>query len=173
MIYALDGEAPEINESAWVAPSASVIGRVRLLAEAGIWFGCTLRGDEEWIEVGHGSNVQDGSVLHTDKGAPLIIGSGVTIGHKVILHGCRISDDALVGMGSTILNHASIGSNTIIGAGSLIAEGKEIPAGVLALGAPARVKRDLTDAEINLVKWSAQHYVTNAARFKSGLDCLT
>ncbi|MEE9196151.1 MAG: gamma carbonic anhydrase family protein [Alphaproteobacteria bacterium] len=170
MLYALDGQAPEIDKGAgFVAPDAALIGRVRLAAGASVWFGSVLRGDNEWIAIGENSNVQDGSVLHTDMGTPLEIGKNVTIGHKVMLHGCRIADKALIGIGSIVLNHATIGSYSILGANSFVAEGKEIPDGVLALGSPARVLRDLTPEEIEMIDAAAAHYVQNSQRFAASL----
>lgn len=169
-MYALGGRAPElIGEGHFVAPTATIIGDVRLLPEASVWFNCVLRGDNEPIEVGAGSNVQDGCVLHTDPGFPLTIGTGVTVGHKVMLHGCTIGDNSLVGIGSTILNGATIGRNCLVGAHSLVTEGKSFPDGSLILGAPARVVRELTDEEIAGVTESARHYVDNAARFTASL----
>lgn len=173
MLYEIDGARPEVHdEGCFVAPSADLIGRVRLLARASVWFGAVLRGDNEWIELGEAANVQDGSVLHTDPGAPLTLGANVTVGHKVMLHGCTVADSVLIGMGSTILNGAKIGANTIIGANSLVTEGKEMPSGVLALGAPARVARELKDAEIKLIAASAEHYAHNARRYGAGLHRL-
>jgi len=155
----------------FVAPDASLIGRVRLEKNASVWFQAVLRGDNELIQVGENANIQDGSVLHTDMGAPLIVGEGVTVGHKVILHGCNIGAHSLVGMGSTIMNNARIGSGSIVGANSFVAEGKEIPEGVLALGAPARVMRDLSDIERQMIRASAMAYVENGRRFLAGLVC--
>ncbi|MDJ0905047.1 MAG: gamma carbonic anhydrase family protein [Woeseiaceae bacterium] len=170
MIYALGDRSPElVGEGHFVAPNATVIGLVRLLPEASVWFNCVLRGDNELIEVGSGSNVQDGCVLHTDPGFPLTIGAGVTVGHKVMLHGCAIGDHSLVGIGSTILNGATIGRNCLVGAHSLVTEGKSFPDGSLILGSPARVLRALSDEEIAAMKESARHYVANAARFASSL----
>ncbi len=170
MLYALDGQAPEIDQGAgFVAPDAALIGRVRLAAGASVWFGAVLRGDTEWITIGQNSNVQDAAVLHADMGVPLEIGKDVTIGHKVMLHGCRIADKVLIGIGSIILNHAKIGRYSILGANSLVAEGKDIPAGVLALGSPARVSRDLTPQEIEMIDASAAHYVQNSQRFAASL----
>jgi len=170
MYYELDGVAPEIlDPSVWVAPSASVIGNVKLAARSSIWFNVTIRGDNDPITIGEDSNVQDNSVLHTDIGAPLTLGRGVTVGHKVMLHGCTVGDNSLIGMGSTILNHAKIGANSIVGAGSLITEGKEFPDGVLIVGSPARVVRDLKPEQYELIKMSAKVYVDNAARFESSL----
>ena len=170
MIYALEGEAPELlGDTHFVAPNATLIGRVRLHPDASVWFNCVLRGDNEWIEVGQGSNVQDGCVLHTDPGFPLTIGQGVTVGHKVMLHGCTIGDNALIGIGSTILNGATVGENCLVGAHALITEGKSFPDGSLILGSPARVARELSDAEIAAMRESASHYVANATRYLSGL----
>lgn len=152
-----------------MAPDATLIGHVRLDARASIWFKAILRGDNELIHIGAGSNIQDGSVLHTDIGAPLTVEEGVTVGHRVCLHGCYIKKSSLIGMGSTILNHSVIGSHTIIGANSLVPEGKMIPDGVLALGAPCKVIRDLTADEIRLIEASAKHYEDNAARYNQGL----
>ncbi len=169
MIYNLGEYEPEIDSQAWIAPDATIIGRTRLLAGASVWFQSVLRGDNEWITIGAGSNIQDGSVLHTDIGAELMVGAGVTVGHRVTLHGCRVGDNALIGMGSILLNHAVIGENSMIGAGSLVTEGQEIPPGVLALGTPARIIRDLTDQEIGLISASAIHYQANAARFREDM----
>jgi carbonic anhydrase/acetyltransferase-like protein (isoleucine patch superfamily) len=169
-LYTLDGVAPEIAASAWVAPDASLIGKIRLLNDASVWFAAALRGDNEWIEVGLGSNVQDGCVLHTDKGAPLVIGQGCTIGHKAILHGCTIGDFSLVGMGAVILNHAKIGTGCLIGAHALIPEGKIIPDGSLVIGAPGKVARVLSAEEQLGLRKSAEGYVRNARRFASGLS---
>ncbi|WGH78798.1 gamma carbonic anhydrase family protein [Jannaschia ovalis] len=169
MIYALDGVAPEIDAAAWVAPGANVIGRVRLAAGANIWFGATLRGDNEPITVGAGSNVQENCVLHTDMGFPLEIGADCTIGHKAMLHGSTIGEGTLVGMGATVLNGARIGRGCLIGAGALITEGKEIPDGSLVMGAPGKVVRELDAAARETLRDSARHYVTKAVRFRAGL----
>jgi len=170
MLYELDDRKPKLlDPSAWVAPSAAVIGDVEVAAQASIWFNVTARGDNDPITIGEGSNVQDNSVLHTDFGMPLIIGKGVTIGHKVMLHGCIIGDNSLIGMGSTILNGAKVGENTIVGANSLITEGKKIPSGVLVVGSPARVVRELRPEEIKMIETSKQVYIDNAKRFRSGL----
>lgn len=170
-LFTLDGVSPELCGENFVAPDASLIGRVRLEKNASVWFQAVLRGDNELIQVGENANIQDGSVLHTDMGAPLIVGEGVTVGHKVILHGCNIGAHSLVGMGSTIMNNARIGSGSIVGANSFVAEGKEIPEGVLALGAPARVMRDLSDIERQMIRASAMVYVENGRRFLAGLVC--
>ena len=171
-LYALDGTAPQIAPDAWVAPDANLIGKVVLEPGASIWFGATLRGDNEEIHVGAGSNLQENVVCHTDMGFPLRIGAGCTIGHKVMLHGCVIGENSLIGMGATILNGARIGRNCLIGAGALITEGKEIPDGSLVMGAPGKVVRQLDDAAIDRLRLSALHYQQNAARFAAGLRAL-
>jgi len=169
-IYSLDGQKPEIPEGeAWIAPDATVVGKVRLLRDASVWFAAVLRGDNEWIEIGEGSNVQDGSVLHTDPGSPLTIGRNCTIGHKVMLHGCTIGDGTLVGMSATILNGAKIGRNCLIGAHALIPERKEIPDNSLVMGAPAKVMRELDPAMAEVLEQSAAYYVANWKRFAKGL----
>lgn len=170
MIYALGEHVPElVGDGHFIAPGAVIIGRVRLLPESSVWFNCVLRGDNEPIEVGAGSNVQDGCVLHTDPGFPLTIAAGATVGHKVMLHGCTIGENSLIGIGSTVLNGAVIGRNCLVGAGTLVTEGKTFPDGSLILGAPARVVRELTGEEIAGMQESARHYVENAARFNQSL----
>ena len=164
-LYELDGQAPQIGDGAWVADTAQVIGKVVLGENASVWFGAVLRGDNELIHVGEGSNVQDGSVLHTDMGWPLSIGKGVTIGHKVTLHGCSIGDHSLVGIGAVVLNGAKIGRNCLIGAGALIPEGREIPDGSLVMGVPGKVVRPLSEEQIEGLKRNAAHYVDNARRY--------
>ncbi|WP_136443505.1 gamma carbonic anhydrase family protein [Pacificoceanicola onchidii] len=171
-LYALDGVEPQVAEDVFVAPDANVIGNVVLEPGSNVWFGCTLRGDNEEIRVGAGSNVQENVVCHTDMGYPLMIGAGCTIGHKVMLHGCVIGENSLIGMGATILNGAKIGKNCLIGAGALITEGKEIPDGSLVMGAPGKVVRQLDDAAIAKLRLSAEHYQQNAARFMAGLRAL-
>jgi carbonic anhydrase/acetyltransferase-like protein (isoleucine patch superfamily) len=168
-IYDLDGVHPELSSESWIAPSADLIGRVRLLYHASVWFGAVLRGDNEWITVGEGSNVQDGCVLHTDKGFPLIIGSHCTIGHKAILHGCTVGDGALIGMGAVVLNHAVIGKGCLIGANALIPEGKIIPDNSLVVGIPGKVIRVLDDTARRGLKKSAEGYVRNWQRFQREL----
>ena len=167
-IYALEGAAPEFPEddAYWVAPSAALIGRVRLLRNASVWFGAVLRGDNDWIIVGENSNVQDNSVIHTDPGLPTTIGANVTVGHRVILHSTTIGDNSLIGMGSTLLNRSRIGRNCLIGANTLISEGKEIPDGSLVLGSPGRVVRQLAEHELMMLKLSADVYVKNYQRFR-------
>lgn len=168
-LYALDGIAPELASDAWVAPDANLIGKVVMEAKSSVWFGCTLRGDNEEIHVGEGSNLQENTVCHTDMGYPLVIGKGCTIGHKVMLHGCSIGDNTLIGMGATILNGAKIGRNCLIGAGALVTEGKEIPDGSLVMGMPGKVVRQLDEAAIEGLKKSALGYQANAVRFAAGL----
>ena len=167
MIYTLGDRTPVFEgDKHFIADGARLIGNVRLKAESSIWFNCVLRGDNDWIEVGERSNVQDGSVLHTDPGWPLTIGRGVTIGHKVMLHGCTIDTNALIGIGSIILNGAVIGSNCIVGANSLVTENKVFADGSLILGSPARAVRQLSAEEIASIAASAEHYVANAHRYR-------
>lgn len=173
-VYALDGIAPELPEPGhyWIAPTASVIGRVRLERDASVWFGAVLRGDNELILIGEGSNIQDGCVLHTDMGSPLTVGAHCTIGHKAMLHGCTIGDHTLIGMGATVLNNARIGSRCLIGAHALIPEGRDIPDDSLVMGAPGKVVRQLPpEAAARLVQ-AAESYVRNWKRFASGLAAL-
>ncbi|RYH12056.1 gamma carbonic anhydrase family protein [Tropicimonas sp. IMCC6043] len=169
MIYALAGVTPEIADSAWVAPDANLIGKVTLEEAASVWFGCTLRGDNERIRIGAGSNVQENCVLHTDMGFPLVVGRNCTIGHKVMLHGCTIGDTSLIGMGAIVLNGARIGRNCLIGAGALITEGKEIPDNSLVMGAPGKVVRQLDEAAAARLLDSALRYQENARRFRAEL----
>lgn len=169
MIYALADKTPQIDDDAWVAPGCHILGAVTLGPASSVWFGTTMRGDNEMITVGAGSNVQENCVLHTDMGFPLTIGTGCTIGHKAMLHGCTIGDNSLIGMGATVLNGAVIGKNCLIGAGALITEGKVIPDGSLVMGSPGKVVRQLDDEAIERLKLSAQHYSENAARFRRDL----
>jgi len=171
-IYALEDIQPEVPDPAdyWVAPTAVLIGRVRLLKNASVWFGCVLRGDNDWITVGENSNVQDNSVIHTDPGQPTVIGASVTVGHRVILHSTIIGDNSLIGMGSTLLSGSKIGRNCLIGANALIGEGKEIPDNSLVLGAPGRVARELNEAQMAMLKASAEIYVMNFRRFREQLS---
>ncbi|WP_027552424.1 gamma carbonic anhydrase family protein [Bradyrhizobium sp. Cp5.3] len=170
-IYELDGQAPDLpaDGNYFIAETATVIGRVRLKPGASVWFGAVMRGDNEWIEIGEGSNVQDGSTCHTDLGFPLHIGKNCTVGHNVILHGCTIEDGALVGMGSIVMNGAKIGRNSIVGAGSVITEGKEFPERSLIIGSPARVIRTLDDTQVQRMGSAAKFYVANGPRFNKGL----
>jgi carbonic anhydrase/acetyltransferase-like protein (isoleucine patch superfamily) len=168
-IFRLDDRTPRIDPSAWVAESAQVIGSVTLGVDASVWFGAVLRGDSEQLTVGRGSNIQDGSVIHADSGKPTVIGDGVTVGHLVMLHGCTIGDDSLVGIGSVILNGARIGRHCLVGARALVTEGKTFPDGSLIVGSPAVAVRTLTDEQIEGLRQSARHYVENARRFRAGL----
>ena len=168
-IYELDGVAPQVAASAWVAGSAEVMGDVRLGEDASVWFATVVRGDCESISIGAGSNVQDASVLHADFGKPLVVGARVTVGHQVMLHGCTIGDESLIGIGAVVLNGARIGKNCLVGAGSLVTEGKEFPDGSMILGSPARVVRQLSPEQIEGLRTSARHYMENARRFKAGL----
>ncbi|MEO0680223.1 MAG: gamma carbonic anhydrase family protein [Pseudomonadota bacterium] len=171
-LYALDGRAPEVPQDGdfWVAPGASVMGRVRLAAGVSVWFGAVLRGDAEDLSFGEGTNVQDLAVCHADPGFPLRVGAEVTVGHKAILHGCEIGDGALIGMGATVLNGARIGRECLIGAGALVTEGKEIPDGWLAVGSPAKPVRELDAAAREALRDSARRYRANMNRFKAGLS---
>jgi carbonic anhydrase/acetyltransferase-like protein (isoleucine patch superfamily) len=167
--HALDGVAPEIGEQVYIAPGAQVIGRVVLHDRASVWFNAVLRGDNDPIHIGADSNVQDGAVIHADPGVPTTIGDGVTIGHRAIVHGARVGDRSLIGMGATLLNHAVIGADCIVGANALVTEGKRFPDGSLIVGSPARLARALTDAEIAGLRLSAATYVANARRYAAGL----
>ena len=170
MIYSLGDRTPVFDGGGhFVADNATLVGSVRLGNEASVWFNCVLRGDNDWLIVGERSNIQDGSVLHTDPGLELVVGDGVTVGHNVILHGCTIGDNTLIGIGSTVLNGAKIGGNCIVGAHALVTENKVFPDGSLILGAPARVARELEAEEIAMIGKSADIYVRNAARFSSDL----
>jgi len=170
-VYNLGAATPSLpaDDEYWIAPNAIVIGNVILKKNASIWFGATLRGDNDPIVVGENSNVQDGSVLHTDRGSPLTIGANVTVGHMVMLHGCTIGDGSLVGIGSTILNGAKIGRNCLIGANSLITEGKEIPDNAMVMGSPGKVVRALGEDQARALALSAMSYVANWKRFKAEL----
>lgn len=170
-LYALDDKSPQVPGPGryWVAPSASVIGDVRLGEAASVWFNAVIRADNEPLSIGARSNIQDGAVLHSDAGSPLVIGEGVTVGHKAMLHGCTIGDNSLIGINAVVLNRARIGRDSLVGAGALVPEGKIFPDGVLLIGAPARVARELTDEQIALLRVSAEHYVANWQRFREGL----
>ena len=169
-IYRLDDLAPRLAEGAWAAPSADLIGDVRLAARASIWFGAVVRADNTPILIGEESNLQDGAVGHSDPGAPLTIGARVTIGHQAIVHGCTIADDCLIGMGARILNGATLGPECLVGAGALITEGKSFEGGSLIVGVPARVVRPLSDEERAAIRVSAAHYAEKAARYAAGLQ---
>ena len=171
-LYALDGHAPELDADTWVAPDANLIGKIVLHAGASVWFGCTLRGDNEAIIVGAGTNVQENCVFHTDMGYPMTLGENCTIGHKVMLHGCTIGDNSLIGMGATVLNGAMIGNNCLIGAGAPITEGKEIPDGSLVMGAPGKIIREIDADGIEKLRLTAVHYQENMRRFRTGLTAV-
>ena len=172
MIYALDGIRPVIGKNVWIAPGCNIVGKIELQDEVGVWFNVTMRGDNELIRIGRGSNVQENCVLHTDMGYPLTVGADCTIGHKAMLHGCTIGDGTLIGMGATILNGAQIGRGCLIGAGTLITEGKIIPDGSLVMGVPGKVVRELDEEARARLLASAEGYRRNAARFATGLRLL-
>lgn len=165
-IYELDGMAPQLGEGAWVADSAEVMGQVELGPHASVWYGCVVRGDTEKIRIGRNSNIQDLSVLHADAGVPLTIGDDVTVGHQVMLHGCTIGDGSLVGIQAVVLNHAKIGRNCIVGAGSVVTEGKEFPDNSLIVGSPAKAIRTLDAEQVARFQAIPPHYVENALRHR-------
>src|SRR5499433_1844984 len=171
MIYELEGMRPELPEEGgyWVAPTATLIGRVRLKRDASIWFGAVMRGDNEWIELGERSQIQDNATLHTDPGFPMVIGSNCVIGHNVILHGCTIGDNALIGMGAILLNGAKIGAGSLVGAGALITEGKSFPENSLIVGSPAKAVRTLDDKAHEMIAAGADVYVRRWQRYAQGL----
>ena len=168
-IYELDGLTPQLGEGAWVADSAQVIGNVQLADGASVWFGAVLRADNEPMRIGRGTNIQEGSVIHSDPGFPVTLGENVTIGHQVMLHGCTVGDGTLIGIKAVVLNGAKIGRNCIVGAGALVTEGKEFPDGSMILGAPARAVRELSPEQQAGLPRIADHYVDNAKRFMTGL----
>ena len=170
-LYTLDGIAPETPPEGtwWLAPDAHLVGRVRLARDVGVWFGVVMRGDNEWIEIAEGSNVQEGCVLHTDPGCPLQVGPGCTIGHRAILHGCIIGENSLIGMGATVLNKARIGRNCLVGANALVTEGKEFPDNSLIVGSPAKAIRTLDEAAIAGLRASAANYVARWKQFAAGM----
>jgi len=171
-VFKLADKEPRIAESAWIAPNATVIGDVRLGENSSIWWNATLRGDNDPIEIGVNTNIQDGSVLHTDEGVPLRIGANVTVGHLVMLHGCSVGDGSLIGIGSVILNRAVIGKGCIVGANTLIPEGKVFPDHVLIVGSPGKVVRELSADEVARLQASAAHYVANAERYRQTLSAV-
>lgn len=168
-LYDIDGLLPQLADGAWVAPSADLIGDVRLGARASVWFGAVIRADNTPIVLGEESNFQDGAIGHSDPGAPLTIGARVTVGHQAILHGCTVADDCLVGMGARVLNGAYLGPECLVGANALITEGKRFEEGGLIVGSPARLVRPLTDAEKAALRLSAAHYTEKAARYAASL----
>lgn len=171
-VYTLADLSPRIATDTWIAPDANVIGNILLEEGCSVWFGSTLRGDNEVIHIGAGTNIQENTVIHTDPGFGVTIGQGCTIGHKVMLHGCTLGENTLIGMGATILNGAKIGKNCLIGAGALITEGKDIPDGSLVMGVPGKVVRQLDEQAIEGLKRSALHYQDNMRRFRSDLKAL-
>ncbi|MBY4597026.1 gamma carbonic anhydrase family protein [Ottowia caeni] len=171
-LYVVDGKTPQVAPSAWIAESAEVMGHVTVGPDASVWFGCVLRGDTESMSIGEGSNIQDLTVMHADRGLPLTVGKHVTVGHKVMLHGCTIGDESLIGIGAVVLNGAKIGKNCLVGAGSLVTEGKEFPDGSMIMGTPAKVVRQLTPEQIEGLRASAKHYVENARMFRATLKRL-
>jgi carbonic anhydrase/acetyltransferase-like protein (isoleucine patch superfamily) len=168
-LYEIDGASPQLGPAAWIAPSADLIGDVRLGARASVWFGAVIRADNTPIEIGAESNMQDGSIGHSDPGFPLTIGARVTVGHQAILHGCTIGAGALIGMGARVLNGAVIGAGCLVGAGALVTEGKQFAAGQLIVGAPARAVRHLTEEERAMLALSADHYAEKAAHYAAAL----
>lgn len=168
-IYQLDEHTPQVHPTAFVADNAQVVGRVTLGEGSSVWFNTVIRADNEPMTIGAGSNIQDGSVLHSDTGFPLTVGERVTVGHQVVLHGCTVGDESLIGIGAVVLNGAKIGKHCLVGAGSLVTEGKEFPDGSMILGSPAKVVRQLTPEQIDGLRRSAQHYIANAQRFQAGL----
>lgn len=172
-VYEIQGISPMIAESAWVADSAEVMGDVVLGEDVSVWFGVVIRGDTDTIRIGARSNIQDLSVLHADLGMPLQIGTGVTVGHKVMLHGCTIGDDSLIGIGAIVLNGAKIGKACLVGAGALVTEGKAFPDGSMIIGSPAKAVRSLTPEQLQGLRESAAHYVANARNFKNSLRKIT
>jgi carbonic anhydrase/acetyltransferase-like protein (isoleucine patch superfamily) len=168
-VYALDDATPEIAQDCWIAPDAVVIGKVRILKGASVWFGAVLRGDNEWITIGPNSNVQDHTIIHADPGQPVTIGRGVTIGHRVIVHSAEVGDGSLIGMGAILLNRAKIGARSLVGAGALVTEGKQFEDGKMILGAPAKAVRDLSVEQVGGIEKSAAIYVANAQRYLGGL----
>lgn len=168
-LYQLDDISPQVDDTAWIAPSAQVMGAVHLHAHSSVWFGAVIRGDNEPVTIGEGSNIQDGAMLHSDYGLPLTVGKNVTVGHKVTLHGCQIGDNTLIGMDAVVLNGAVIGKNCVVAAGSLVTEGKSFPDGSMIMGSPAKAVRELEPAFIERIEKSAKSYVANAQRFAKGL----
>jgi carbonic anhydrase/acetyltransferase-like protein (isoleucine patch superfamily) len=173
-LYALGDSRPETPEAGrfWLAPDAHLIGKVRLHRDVGVWFGAILRGDNEWIDIGEGSNIQEHSMLHTDMGYPLTVGRNCTIGHRAILHGCTIGNNTLIGMGAIVLNGAIIGDNCLVGAGALVTEGKSFPDNSLIVGTPAKAIRTLDDVAAARLTASAHNYVQNWKRFAAGMTLI-
>jgi len=168
-LFQLDGVDPQVHPDAWIAEQAQVMGNVILEKDTSVWFGAVLRGDTESISIGQESNVQDGAVLHADHGMPLVVGERVTVGHMVMLHGCTIGDESLIGIGAVVLNGAKIGKNCLVGAGSLVTEGKTFPDGSMIMGRPAKVVRELSAEEMEGLRQSSRSYVANGKRYRQGL----
>lgn len=168
-VYALDDQTPKLANDVWVADNAAVVGNVRMEEGASVWFSAVIRGDNEPINIGKGTNIQDNAVLHSDPGSPLTIGANVTVGHQAMIHGCTIGDNSLVGIGATILNKAVIGKNCLIGAHALVTEGKVIPDNSVVMGSPGKVVKQVPEAQEAMLTASAQYYVKNAQRFKRDL----
>jgi len=171
-LYSLNGFSPDCHEESWVAPNATLIGKVSLAKDASVWWQAVLRGDNEPLVVGEGSNIQDFAMLHTDPGIPLTVGRDVTIGHHVTLHSCTIGDGALIGIGATVLNNAQIGRNCLVGAGALVTEGKAFPEGSLIVGSPAKAVRQMDEKQIAAIRLNTTYYVRNARRYRDGLKKL-
>lgn len=169
MIYELDGKTPNVENAAFIADNATIIGNVELKADSSVWFSVIIRGDNEPIIIGEQTNVQEQVVMHTDPSFPLTLGTGVTVGHQAMLHGCSVGDYSLIGINATVLNGAKIGKHCLIGANALIPEGMEIPDGSLVIGSPGKIKRELSDGQKKMLEFSAKHYVANAQRFQKGL----
>ncbi len=171
-IYAIGDKAPSIADDAWVAPGAMVIGDVELQAKSSVWFGAVIRAENDRVVIGEGCNIQDGSVIHIDPGFPLTLHKQVTVGHKVMLHGCTVHEHSLIGIGSILLNGCVIGKNSLVGANTLIPEGKEYPDGVLILGSPGKVVRELSEEQQRIIAQTAEHYIANAQRYRNHLKPL-
>ena len=169
MIYQLDDRKPVMKGDYFVAPNAAVIGTVRMGHNASVWWNVTIRGDNDWIDLGENVNIQDNSVLHTDSGVPLVLEKNVSVGHLVMLHGCTVRENSLIGIGAIVLNKAVIGKNCLVGAGATVTEGKEIPDGSLVLGVPGKVVRSLTPEQVATNTWIAEHYVERAGIYRQGL----
>lgn len=168
-LYGLGERRPRVPPDCWVAPNATLIGDVTLGSQASVWWNAVVRADQAPIEIGARTNIQDGAVLHTDEGVPFVLGMGITVGHQAMLHGCTIGDNCLVGIGAVLLNRCVIGKNSLVGANTLIPEGKTFPEGVLIVGSPGKVVRALTEAEVMMLTFSAQHYVENGQRYAKDL----
>ncbi len=171
-IYQLDGHIPQIDDSTWIADNAQVMGAVSLAANTSVWFGAVIRGDTETISIGEGSNIQDLAVIHADNRMPVVVGKHVTVGHQVMLHGCTIGDESLIGIGAVVLNGVRIGKNCLVGAGSLVTEGKSFPDGSMIMGSPAKLVRELSPEQIEGLRASARHYIENAKRYRAGLKTI-